>query len=319
MKVVDLFAGCGGLSLGFIQAGYDVVAAFDNWDAAINVYRQNFSHPIINLDLNTLNGQYESIKQFSPEIIIGGPPCQDFSSAGKRNEKLGRADLTVEFAEIVSAIKPRWFVMENVDRATKSKRYQSALKILQCAGYGLTLETLDASFYGVPQMRKRAFLVGQIDGLHNALKPFLRSKTTPNRVTVRQYWLENGKSLDIEHYYRHPRSYQRRGIFSIDEPSPTVRGVNRPIPPNYKKHPGDTCDLQGDVRPLTTLERGYLQTFPESFKFNGSKTDLEQMIGNAVPVKLAKFVAECILEFEENEMENIPFMEGKQLSLFQAS
>lgn len=317
MRAIDLFAGCGGLSLGFIQANYEVVAAFDNWPPAINVYKQNFSHPIIDLNLNALSKQYEQISQFNPEIIIGGPPCQDFSSAGKRDEKLGRADLTVEFAELVSTIKPRWFVMENVDRAPNSRRYQNALKILQCAGYGLTLEILDASFYGVPQIRKRAFLIGKLKGIDNALKPLLCQKITPNRMTVRRYWTEMGETLDIEHYYRHPRSYQRRGIFCIDEPSPTVRGVNRPIPPNYRKHSGDTCEPGDNVRPLTTLERGYIQTFPKSFRFEGSKTDLEQMIGNAVPVKLAKFVAECILEFEKHEKEVVSLVKGQQLRLFE--
>lgn len=316
MRTVDLFAGCGGLSLGFAQAGYDIVAAFDNWHSAINVYMRNFSHPVMNLDLNMLDGDYTEIRQFDPEIIIGGPPCQDFSSAGKRDEKLGRADLTVEFAELVASLRPRWFVMENVDRAPKSERYQSAMNIFRDAGYGLTLEILDASFYAVPQIRKRAFLIGQLAGLDSALKLLLGQKITPNRMTVRQHWTAMGKPLDIEHYYRHPRSYHRRGIFSVDEPSPTIRGVNRPIPPNYKGHPGDTSESCEHVRPLTTLERSYIQTFPEDFKFDGSKTDLEQMIGNAVPVNLAKFVAECILDFEEIDVENNFMIEGKQLSLF---
>ena len=105
-------------------------------------------------------------------------------------------------------------------------------------------------------------------------------------------------SLGLDYYYRHPRNYSRRGIFSIDEPSPTVRGVNRPLPPGYKKHSGDPKNINlSDVRPLTTIERSYLQTFPDTFKFNGTKTNLEQMIGNAVPVNLAEFVAKGILEF----------------------
>ncbi len=315
MRTVDLFSGCGGLSLGFTKAGYNIVAAFDNWDEAIKVYSQNFEHPIIKLDINTLNGDYDAIKQFDPEIIIGGPPCQDFSSAGKRDEELGRADLTVEFADIVADIRPQWFVMENVSRAPKSQRYQSAIKIFKAAGYGLTLETVDASYHGVPQTRKRAFLIGQLSGVDNALLPYLTRKSTPNKVTVRQYWAQIGKVLDVEHHYRHPRSYQRRGIFSIDEPSPTVRGVNRPIPPNYQKHHGDTCHPSANVRPLTTLERSYIQTFPLNFIFTGSKTNLEQMIGNAVPVNLAEFVANCILEFEENKVNPPAFIRGEQLAL----
>lgn len=316
MRTVDLFSGCGGLSLGFMRAGYNIVAAFDNWDEAIEVYNQNFDHPIIKLDISKIDGNYDVIKKFNPEIIIGGPPCQDFSSAGKRNEELGRADLTIEFADVVTHIRPQWFVMENVSRAPKSQRYQSAIKRFKSAGYGLTLETVDASYHGVPQTRKRAFLIGQLGGTDNALLPYLTQKSTPNKVTVRQYWQKIGKNLDVEHHYRHPRSYQRRGIFSIDEPSPTVRGVNRPIPPNYQKHHGDTCDPSENVRPLTTLERSYIQTFPLDFIFSGSKTNLEQMIGNAVPVNLAEFIANCILEFEENKFESPVLIRGEQLALF---
>ncbi len=317
MRTVDLFSGCGGLSLGFARAGYDIVAAFDNWDEAIRVYNQNFEHPILKLDINELNGEYDEIAQYNPEIIIGGPPCQDFSSAGKRNEELGRADLTVEFAEIIAHVRPRWFVMENVSRAPKSGRYQSAIKIFKAAGYGLTLETVDASYHGVPQTRKRAFLIGQFEGVDNALLSCLARKSTPNKVTVRQYWEQIGLTLDVEHHYRHPRSYQRRGIFSVDEPSPTVRGVNRPIPPNYQKHHGDTCHPSGNVRPLTTIERSYIQTFPLDFIFTGSKTNLEQMIGNAVPVNLAQFIAACILEFEDNTNELSPsYIRGEQIALF---
>ena len=104
--------------------------------------------------------------------------------------------------------------------------------------------------------------------------------------------------LGLEFYYRHPRNYSRRGVFSIDEPSPTVRGVNRPIPKGYLGHHGDPAHRDTpNLRPLSTLERARLQTFPKSFKWFGSKTDLEQIIGNAVPVKLAEFVATALKEY----------------------
>ena len=113
-----------------------------------------------------------------------------------------------------------------------------------------------------------------------------------------------GNSLGIEYYYRHPRSYARRGVFSIYEPSPTIRGVNRPIPKGYSKHEGDPVDITENLRPLTTKERSLIQTFPESFVFNGTKTNLEQIIGNAVPVKLAEFVANCIADYINDKKQN---------------
>jgi DNA (cytosine-5)-methyltransferase 1 len=101
----------------------------------------------------------------------------------------------------------------------------------------------------------------------------------------------------------HPRSYNRRAVFSIDEPSATIRGINRPIPENYKKHPADKADISDGVRALTTRERGYLQTFPDSFLFPGAKTDVELAIGNAVPPVLANYIAKSIILFQKNNKE----------------
>ena len=295
MRTVDLFCGCGGMSLGFQKAGFNIVAAFDNWEHAVDIYGKNFpDHPIIKKDLQILDDDFSFIADFDPDIIIGGPPCQDFSSAGKRDENLGRGDLTVIFANIIKSIKPKFFVMENVEMITKSEKLKNAIDILKLAGYGITIKILDSSRCGVPQKRKRFFMIGELGGEDNTLLPYLESKISDKIMTVRDYM---GDSLEINHYYRHPRSYKRRGVFSIDESSPTVRGVNRPIPKTYKKHPGDTADVSDNVRPLTTIERSYLQTFPKDFIFDKKKTVLEEMIGNAVPVNLGKYVAECLLDY----------------------
>lgn len=293
MKTVDLFAGCGGLSLGFQNAGFDIVAAFDNWIPAIEVYQANFKHSIFNQDLSKKES-YEVIASFNPEMIIAGPPCQDFSSAGKRNENLGRADLTYSFATIISFVQPKWFVMENVNRIKTSKTLPKIIKLFKQSKYGLTSIVLDASYCGVPQTRKRYFLIGERNGKDNSLEDFLNKNLSKKPMSVFDYL---GNNLDIEHYYRHPRSYKRRAIFSIHEPSPTIRGVNRPVPKTYKKHKGDAADVNKNLRSLTTIERSYIQTFPKSFKFKGGKSNLEQMIGNAVPVKLAEYVASCLAEY----------------------
>ncbi len=301
MRTVDLFAGCGGLSLGFQNAGYEIAAAFDHWSSAAIVYRRNFTHPIYEMDLRD-DRAVEEITRFVPELIIGGPPCQDFSSAGKRDETLGRADLTLTFAKLVTHIKPRYFVMENVERIITSAALKKVKDTVRQAGYGLTEAVLNASFYGVPQDRKRYFLVGDLNGTDDALLPYLTKRISSKPMTIFDYL---GNDLGIEYYYRHPRSYARRAVFSIYEPSPTIRGVNRPIPKNYKPHPGDASQNITSLRPLTTIERSYLQTFPKSFIFEGSKTALEQMIGNAVPVKLAEFVAASLqlyIRDQANEM-----------------
>ena len=294
LKVVDLFAGGGGLSFGFMQAGFNVVASFDNWKQAIEIYRKNFCHPAICCDLGDISSSVEAIAKYAPDIIIGGPPCQDFSSAGKRDESGGRANLTLAFAHIIKAISPAYFVMENVDRAEKSMTFTVAKKIFSEAGYGLTVQILDASLCGVPQRRKRLFVIGVKDDPDDCMFSLLNENLATKPMTIREYL---GARIGVDHYYRHPRSYRRRAIFSIDEPSPTIRGINRPVPNGYPGHPGDPVKISDTIRPLNSQERAMIQTFPDNYILEGSKTDIEQIIGNAVPVKLGKFVAKALKKY----------------------
>lgn len=296
MKVVDLFSGCGGLSLGFAMAGFNIVAAYDNWKVALETYRLNFKHKAVMLDLKDVDHSVGVISQDKPDMIIGGPPCQDFSSAGKRDENNGRGDLTVCYSDIIDKIRPQWFVMENVERILKTDKLQQAKAIFKQAGYGMSQMVLDASLCGVPQKRKRFILIGALGKEDGFMDHILIDNLAKRPMTVADYL---GNSLGIEFYYRHPRSYARRGIFSIYEPSPTIRGVNRPIPQGYQiKHNDPVKSIEG-VRPLTTIERSYIQTFPKTFQFLGSKTEIEQMIGNAVPVNLGRYVAIAIKQYME--------------------
>lgn len=282
------------MSLGFEKAGMDVVAAFDNWTDALSVYRNNFSHPAIRADLMDVDGAVTAIRPFAPDMIIGGPPCQDFSSAGKRNEDNGRGDLTVCYAKIIAKIKPTWFVMENVERIMKTQKLQDALKIFKASGYGVTYTVLNAALCGVPQKRKRFVMVGKLGTDDGFMNTVLLENLSDHEMSVAEYF---GDKLPIKYYYRHPRSYARRGIFSTAEPSATIRGVNRPMPKGYTLHPGDPVKSLEGIRPLTSLERSMIQTFPEDFDFNGTKTNVEQMIGNAVPVNLGYYVADAIFRY----------------------
>ncbi len=236
----------------------------------------------------------KSIRPYEPDMIIGGPPCQDFSSAGKRNEDNGRGDLTVSYAKIISEVKPEWFVMENVERILKTQKLQDAIKTFKAAGYGLTYTVLNAALCGVPQKRKRFIMIGKLGADDDFMKAALAEGLSDHEMSVAEYF---GDRLPIKYYYRHPRSYARRGIFSTSEPSATIRGVNRPMPQGYTLHPGDPVQSLEGIRPLTTLERSMIQTFPEDFDFSGTKTNIEQMIGNAVPVNLGRYVANAILRY----------------------
>lgn len=298
LKAIDIFSGCGGLSLGLIQAGIDVRIALDHWKPSIDVYNLNFDHPAIDQDLSNVEESVDLLSQYDFNILAGGPPCQDFSSAGKRNLNGGRADLTYSYADIVSELQPEFFVMENVEQIRKSHILPEVIDQLAESGYGMTAVILDASYCGAPQARKRFFLIGHRGSSHNFLLGNLTKSLTSKPMTMRDYF---GESLGTSYYYRHPRNYNRRGIYSLDEPSATIRGVNRPIPPGYKLHPNDPERISlSEVRPLTTEERAQVQTFPANFKWVGGKTDREQMIGNAVPVALGRFVGNAICDFITN-------------------
>jgi len=300
------------MSLGFQNAGFNIMCAIEKWRPAIDVYRTNFpAHPVLELDLADERAAIDAIKKLSPDIIIGGPPCQDFSSAGKRDESQGRASLTTSFARIVTSCRPEYFVMENVARASSSQTFKEALAIFKAADYGLTMKVLNAAYCGAPQTRKRFIVIGALNNKDGFLENALDSGLSSKPLTLRKHF---GQQIDFVHYYRHPRSYARRAVFSIDEPSPTIRGVNRPVPSGYPGHPGDTAPVES-IRCLTTAERALIQTFPKNFIFPGSKTDSEQVIGNAVPVKLAEYVATHLANF----IRQVKVQKSQQqLTLFQA-
>lgn len=290
---VDLFCGCGGMSLGFEKAGYDVKAAFDLWDPAIRVYAANFKHPVIKQDLSKIDETVSKIQEFSPDLIVGGPPCQDFSTAGHQDESRGRAILSVYYSRIISVIKPRYFVMENVANIRTSNAFKEVLSNFKAAGYGLTQRVLDAAYCGVPQTRKRMFVVGALGAEDDFLAGEIDKAIAKNPMSIHDYL---GDALGTEYYFRVPTNYTRRGVFSIYEPSMTIRAVDRPIPSGYKGNANDSVPLS-QARCLTPKERSYIQTFPKSFKLVGCKTDQNMMIGNAVPVNLAKFVGEALKRY----------------------
>lgn len=280
------------MSRGFQNAGFQIIAAYDNWLPAIEVYRDNFSHPIFQRDLASPS-IIDEIKAHKADVIIGGPPCQDFSIACHQAFRGNRANLTLSFSKIISSVLPKWFVMENVYNIERSPVFHQALAVFKKAGYGVTKRVFDASRMGVPQMRQRYFVIGKIGAQDGFLLDKLCKDLSEQRMTVRDYL---GNRLKTDYYFMHPRSYNRRAIFSIDEPSSTIRGSNRPIPATYRSHNSDKTKDLSQARALTTRERSLIQTFPESFILRGVKSKLEQAIGNAVPVKMAEFIARHIID-----------------------
>jgi len=166
--VIDLFCGAGGLSCGFREVGFSVLAGLDNWEEALVTYRRNFP------DTKTLNTDIEKVTATEIntvlesnagkiDVIIGGPPCQGFSVSGKRLLNDPRNKLYKAFVSLVAYYKPKLFVMENVPgvmRLFNGKVKEQIIADFSGAGYNVETKLLSAENYGVPQQRKRVFFVG---------------------------------------------------------------------------------------------------------------------------------------------------------------
>lgn len=162
IKVVGLFSGCGGLDLGFKQAGYDIIWANDILKDACETYKLNIGNHIINEDITKIN--LETIP--SADVIIGGPPCQGFSGIGKRDPNDDRSALVYSYLDVVNRIQPKIFLFENVTGIKSSKASDGSKvidnlkKAFEDIGYRINIYTLNAADYGVPQKRKRVFIIG---------------------------------------------------------------------------------------------------------------------------------------------------------------
>lgn len=306
MRTADLFAGCGGMSAGFRESGYELAYAAEQWLPAAQTFERNLGHEVERMDLGRIVDTARRLRVVRPDIIVGGPPCQEFSQAGTRVEAQ-RAKLTIAFAETIRAVRPAWFVMENVPEAQSSRAWAAARALLQEAGYGISEVKLNAAYFGVPQLRKRFFAVGRIDREDGFLDAALEAGRSAMPLSVRAFLEAEADRhggderaaghFDVDFYYRHPRNWGRRAIFSLDEPSPTVRTTNRPVAPGYRPHPDDPAPSAG-VRALTPRERARIQTLPLSHSFEGTRTDIDTMVANAVPTKLAAHIARAIMEAE---------------------
>lgn len=249
MRAVELFCGAGGMSLGLKQVGFDIVAAFDAWPVAAANYNRNLggNHARV-ADLGDLLGIIPELIALAPDMIAGGPPCQDYSSAGRR-EEADNAKLTLAFAVLVATVRPQWFLMENVINAAKSATWAQARGILKAAGYGLTESKIDASRYGVPQSRRRLFVIGRQGELDGFLASSIAAAAAPEPMTIRDLF---GAETPLAIFFP-ATSSARRSVWGGDEPAPTIRERNiRPLPVSYQPHPDDAA----------LIENGYVYSRP---------------------------------------------------------
>jgi len=188
---IDLFCGAGGLSLGFEQSGFKVIAAIDSNPINVSTYSKNFpSATAICADIFELTGEdirrrCGLLRQQEIDVVFGGPPCQGFSTIGKRDISDPRNALIFEFFRLVAELRPRYFVMENVAGLmyTVSRSVlEQALCGIRDAGYNWIspIQLLDAQEFGVPQRRRRVFVLGSKIGERGASYP----RATRNAATV---------------------------------------------------------------------------------------------------------------------------------------
>lgn len=324
MKIVSFFAGAGGLDLGFEQAGCHIAWANEHDKEIWETYEKN--HPKTELDRRSIVG----IKPNEiPECdgIIGGPPCQSWSEGGALrgiNDKRGQ--LFFEFIRILEAKQPKFFLAENVGGMLLDRHGEALENIKQLfkntgIGYALSFQMLNASDYGVPQDRKRVFFVGMRKDLD--LK-FQFPKPAKEKITLGQAIsdLKNnvvpakeGNRANKENCKVPNHEYMLGGFSSIymsrnrvrgwDEQSFTIQagGRHAPLHPQAPKMELVGQNIRGFIkgkehlyRRLSVRECARIQTFPDNFTFYYNKLPTGyKMVGNAVPVHLAKHLATSII------------------------
>ena len=178
MKIIDLFCGCGGLSLGFEKAGFEIALAIDLWKDAISTYNYNHSIPIAKCEdiHNITNGDLDELSKQGEIIgIIGGPPCQGFSTVGTRDVNDSRNHLYLEYCRVVEHVRPEFFLIENVKGLTTldgGAFKDDIINKFTNLGYNVSFKVLNAADYGVPQNRYRVFFVGMKEKEFEFPKPF---------------------------------------------------------------------------------------------------------------------------------------------------
>jgi DNA (cytosine-5)-methyltransferase 1 len=297
--VLDLFAGCGGLSLGFEAVGFDTIG-YEMDNAATNTYNKNLKGNCVATKL-CLGFEYPKA-----DIIVGGPPCQPFSVGGHQKGIEDARDGFPIFIDAVTKLQPKVFMFENVRGLLYSNKWYFNLIIneLQKLGYFIDYKLLNAVNFGVPQNRERLFVIGH-RAKFNFPKPNLRKVTVGEAIGDTMLTTPEGSKFLNEAQDRYVSNYEKasacinpRDLYA-DRPARTLTCRNLA---------GATGDMQrvrlsdGRRRRLFHNEAARLQSFPDWFEFIGNETQRFNQIGNAVPPLLAYKMALAIKEcyYSEN-------------------
>lgn len=330
-RSIDLFAGAGGLSVGLKMAGWDVRIAVEYDATAIETHRKNMPEvlhlceDIRDIDFREYAGTID--------LVAGGPPCQPFSVSGKQLGKLDTRDMVPEFVRVVREARPRAFMMENVHGLTTARflpYLEERIEELRKLGYEVSWRVLNAADYGVPQNRRRLFVIGVPKGVKFSFPEPTHGPKGPNNYRTVSEALA-GCPVDEANrakvvFAKNPilRRSPYAGMLlngkgrplNMNGPShtiPATAGGNRThiLDPKgvllaYHEHlqnggKSRTGEVEGCTR-LTVRQSARLQTFPDWFEFVGRRNQQYAQIGNAVPPAFAAVVAKALRE----AMESIP-------------
>lgn len=338
MKVIDLFCGCGGLSLGLEQAGFSIVLGIDNCKDALSSFRRNHSGAeIYQADLAQL--KFTELPVQDVDVIVGGPPCQGFSISGKRNPDDPRNLLYVAFVDAVAYYKPKAFIMENVPNLASmsgGKIRDTIIAEFSELGYTLSYEIMLASDYGVPQNRRRFVLVGLLNGCQYKF-PEPTHASSEDKITTSEAIsdlpeceLDNGAEYTLPPLSKYQSKMRdgSKGVFNhqITNHTKRTRAIIALVPDggNYKDLPVEYQRTRrvniawtrfSSNKPSLTIDTGHrhhfhykfnrvptvresarIQSFPDTFIFEGSKTSQYRQVGNAVPPLLGRALGEALLK-----------------------
>lgn len=327
-NIIDLFCGCGGLSKGFEMAGFNTVLAIDFWKDAVETFNNNHKNKVaICDDVSKISNEFlDNLTQKNKITgIVGGPPCQGYSTVGKRDINDDRNYLYLQYCRIVEKVKPEFFVLENVKgllTLNNGKFKEDIVERFTKLGYIVDYKILNSADYGVPQNRNRVFFVG----IKNKKFKFPKEKsikvttyeaisdltsyedkyTTSAQTSYQKNMRENNKQLKNNEFTVHTEktidviSKIPDGGKITDLPKEfwEIRKYNKAFQRMNSKLQSNTIDTghrnyfhYSENRIPTVRESARIQSFPDNFIFYGSRTSQYKQVGNAVPPLLANAIA----------------------------
>lgn len=313
LTVISTFAGCGGSSLGYSMAGYRELLAME-WDAqAIETFKLNFPDvPIYCGDITKLSvekcQELAGVQEGELDVLDGSPPCQGFSTTGKRQFDDNRNQLYREYVRLLRGLKPKAFVMENVGGMVKGKMkliFGDIMRSLKDSGYRVKCRLLNAKFYSVPQNRPRLIWIGVRDDLN-------LESSHPKPQTLRPFTVRDAWEDVIEDDYGNELTPRTQRLYwaskqgeSFDKAAMKLLGKRCDFnsyrlsyaKPSYcltkfgHLDIGVTCHPT-EPRRLCLAEAKRIASFPDEFQFAGTFNDAWQQIGNSVPPLFMRAIAE---------------------------